>query len=782
MSPSPVLTDEVVVAYLKCPYKAHLKLRGASGKQTEFEHSQAGLTAEYRIAARQALLRARGLATAVQNPPDLRHAIRGAAALILDATLCDAEESCHLDALERTGDKMAGPRGAYAPVLFTPHERVTHDDRLRLAFGANILARIQGVWPDSGRIIHGRQFKVSRVALATLSGPARDVVGQVRAMGESTAPPPLLLNRHCVECEFRQSCHAAAVEKDDLSLLRGLSPKDIAGLNRRGIFTVTQYSYTFRPGRLKWAAGAKGGKHDHSLQALAVRESKVYVARRPQLRDGRVRVYMDVEGLPDQGFYYLIGLLLDDGTGRRQLSFWANREADERVSWDAFLRVVRGLGEDFVLYHYGSYETQFLKRMKERYGGDPEILVRLAPRSVNVLSAIHARVYFPVYANDLKSVAGCLGIRWSAADATGLQAIVWRCDWEATGDESVKQRLLTYNQEDCSALEAIVAAVRSFEDEAVPSDGGPGPPVAGVDEIERPAHRKYGRPRFALPEFAGITKCAYFDYQRDKVLCRTSPALKQSLRRKYRPRRIGWPVNQDIECEDVRICPYCGSTALDTSSRYQRRVIDLKLCRGGVKRWVTRYRVIRRRCRRCWKTFLPEAYRALPSKYGWGFCSWVVYASISLRQTNHAVAESLQDLFGIPMPSGMVSRIRRNMVGQYRATYEALLADLRKGPVVHADETQVGVKGLNSNGYVWVFASPDTAVYVYAPANNSPIGQPFATRRAAARRTHAVVVVALPGSAMLTHSGDCGFMATVMTIWFAISLHSTAPDWKSKPT
>jgi hypothetical protein len=75
------------------------------------------------------------------------------------------------------GPKRSCPRTAYHP----PRQA-------DIAFGALILGRIQGVQPDSGRIIHGCQFKVSRVALATLSGQARDVVDQVRAMGESTAP------------------------------------------------------------------------------------------------------------------------------------------------------------------------------------------------------------------------------------------------------------------------------------------------------------------------------------------------------------------------------------------------------------------------------------------------------------------------------------------------------------------------------------------------------------------------------------------------------------------
>jgi Transposase IS66 family len=46
------------------------------------------------------------------------------------------------------------------------------------------------------------------------------------------------------------------------------------------------------------------------------------------------------------------------------------------------------------------------------------------------------------------------------------------------------------------------------------------------------------------------------------------------------------------------------------------------------------------------------------------------------------------------------------------------LSDLRNGPLIHADETRVGLKGPTGTGYVWVFASPDTAVYLYAPTRS----------------------------------------------------------------
>jgi len=110
--------------------------------------------------------------------------------------------------------------------------------------------------------------------------------------------------------------------------LRGLSPKDITGLNRRGICTVTQFSHTFRPGRLK-RLREMGGRHEHALQALAVRENKVYIARRPRLPDGKVRAYFDVEGLPDRGFDYLIACMSRRNVHVRS-SFWADREMDER--------------------------------------------------------------------------------------------------------------------------------------------------------------------------------------------------------------------------------------------------------------------------------------------------------------------------------------------------------------------------------------------------------------------------------------------------------------------
>jgi predicted RecB family nuclease len=712
VNPTSALSDDTFAAFLKCRYKAHLKLQGAASEPSDYQQLRTRRAAEYRLAARQEMLRDRDPASVIVSPPMLAGALQSRPALILDALAIDGDGSCRLDALERL------PGGSYTPILFAPQQRIAADDRMRLAFGASVLARVQGVQPDTGRIVHGPQYRPTRVSLPTLARPVRDAVDQIRAIRESTTSPPLLLNRHCPECEFRQSCRAAALAKDDLSLLRGLSPKVIAGLHHRGILTVTQYAHTFRPGRMKGGAAGKGLKYDHSLQALAVRDSTVYVAQRPTPPDAKARLCLDVEGLPDEDFYYLIGLTVEEGGTRRRLAFWADGEADEAAIWAAFLAAV-GPIEDFVLFHYGSYESHFLDRMEARHGGDPGLVARLRSRSVNVLSLLYGRVYFPVHTNDLKSVAGCLGFRWSAADASGAQSVVWRHDWAATGDEAIKQQLIAYNLEDCAALAQVVDSLRSIGSEPRRADDETGPRVTAVEDIEAPTRHQFCNPEFVLPEFARISKCAYFDYQRDKVLFRTDPAVRRSIRSKERGERRALKVNREIQCESPTVCPRCGSSRMSPRKRYRRLVIDLKPSGVGLKRWVTRYTVRGYRCGDCARISSGDAYLAATThKYGPGLCSWLVYSSVSQRQTSEAMAEALNDVFAIRIPLGSLADLVARAADRYRATYESLLATLRTGQLVHADETKARTKGSSRRHYVWAFADPQTVAYVYSPTRD----------------------------------------------------------------
>ena len=138
-------------------------------------------------------------------------------------------------------------------------------------------------------------------------------------------------------------------------------------------------------------------------------------------------IYLDVEGLPDRDFYYLIGVRVGTGEGAVQYGFWAdNKEAEKRI-WGEFLDVLSAI-TDPLLLHYGHYETVFLKRMCDRYGGPREgsATATAIEHAVNLLTFVFAHIYFPTFSNGLKEIAGYLGFRWPGSPTSGLEAIVWR--------------------------------------------------------------------------------------------------------------------------------------------------------------------------------------------------------------------------------------------------------------------------------------------------------------------------------------------------------------------
>jgi predicted RecB family nuclease len=106
--------------------------------------------------------------------------------------------------------------------------------------------------------------------------------------------------------------------------------------------------------------------YHHSLKALAIREKKIHIVGSPELKIEGTPVYLDVEGLPDRDFYYLIGVRIGNGESAVQHSLWADTVEDEGKIWREFLGILETV-EKPVLVHYGSYEIEFLRQMSRRH-------------------------------------------------------------------------------------------------------------------------------------------------------------------------------------------------------------------------------------------------------------------------------------------------------------------------------------------------------------------------------------------------------------------------------
>lgn len=182
---------------------------------------------------------------------------------------------------------------------------LTKDDRLLLAFDAIALSKATGRDIDRGKIIHGDDNATLKVKLPSLLNKTRKLIEKTTALLAVDSSPDLILNRHCAQCEFRCLCRQSAVGKDDLSLLSSMMAKDRQKYNRKGIFTITQLSYTFRPRKRPKRLRGKREKYHHALKALAIRAKKMHVVGSPVLKIEGTPVYLDVGGLPDSDLYYV---------------------------------------------------------------------------------------------------------------------------------------------------------------------------------------------------------------------------------------------------------------------------------------------------------------------------------------------------------------------------------------------------------------------------------------------------------------------------------------------
>jgi transposase len=427
--------------------------------------------------------------------------------------------------------------------------------------------------------------------------------------------------------------------------------------------------------------------------------------------------------MPDRDFYYLIGVRIGYGDSAVQHSLWTDTVADEGKIWREFLALLETV-EQPVLIHYGSYETTFLKEVKKRHGGpqDESGAAKAISSAINLVSVMFARIYFPTFSNGLKEIARNLGFDWSLSSASGTQTIVWREKWSNLRESSNHQKLISYNADDCTAIDVVTQGLLGFH----PTSSGLRGSMQGdvVDTMKLKWKPPYGfkRNKFFFPELDDINKAAYWDYQREKVYVKSNRRLRHALKSTAHPLKRLRP-NQHIQCCLTTHCPLCGSSAIYKHGKAKKIVYDLKFMRSGLKRWIIHYHFHKYLCRSCGKSFYPKERAWSGSKFGPTILAYSVYQNIELRLPQETIDQSFNKLFGLQLAIGTTSNLKTRAAEYYASTYQALLSRLQVGSLLHADETKVSVRG--ADGFVWVLASLDEAVYVYTESRENDWVQTF---------------------------------------------------------
>lgn len=633
----------------------------------------------------------------------------------------------NLQVVERNPPEGTNKLSQFVPIRFVPANKLSRSNKLMAGFDAFVVSKASGVKVGLAKIIHGDKGSVFKVNVNSLSRVVHNTVGKVAALLSATAPPDLILNRHCPECEFQSRCRKLAVEKDDLSLLGNLPGKERSRLNRKGIFTVRQLSYTFRPRRRIKRLAAKPEKYHHSLKALAIRERKIHIVGNPKLRIEGTPIFFDVEGFPDRNFYYLIGVLFEGDTGGTHHTLWADAAVDEERIWNAFLDILSGI-DNPVLIHYGSFEAIFLKRMCDRYGGPQEDspAAKAIASSVNLLSVIFAQVYFPSYSNGLKEIARFIGFEWTDPLSSGLQSIVWRHRWEESRDPTIREKLISYNTDDCEALRLVAHTLSRLSEPNGGTDSpGPGPDIVHAESLRKNLASKWCVFKSSISDLEEINVAAHWSYQRDRVFVRSGIAKKKKTRRS----RTRGPVKKGetvVVLKAPASCPECGKRARRKSRLISRTVQDLVFGRGSLKGRSVNYVFQIYRCRSCGREYnVHEWYCRSARKWGWNMLAYIVYHVVGLCVSQLTVQRILNRLFGFDLHRSVLSNLKFKASEYYSVTKRKIFNRIIQGNLIHADETRANIKG--HLAYVWVLTNLREVVYILADSREGEVVQGLLT-------------------------------------------------------
>ncbi len=711
--PSKIVTNGLFVDFLNCEQKLYLRFRGKQGHESEYIALQNRLARQYREGSRLHFLQTHHADSTISTLNLFSEVIVNRLPVATNVTVTDRLTSTLIDGLLQ--DHRYTTRNdlpIYVPILFIHRENISRIDKMLLAYSGFMLSKQQGLKPEFGRIIHGSCFTNTKVRLDLFYETVRSTLRAIQRLRTTDQTPSVCLNKHCNVCIFEKHCYASALANDNLSLLRGLTPKNISKLNSKGIFTITQYSYTFRPRRKRKRPANYTRAHHSELQALAIRENRVYVYETPTLPKSAVNIYFDVEGIPDQGSHYLIGVLLNKGDRLEESTFWANDHNEEARIFRQFMKLATQYC-DATIFHYGIYEQQYIKRMASGLGKkEGRNIGAVLQRCSNLLSCFHSHIYVPTYSNSLKDIAKYLGYKWSDEEASGIQSIVWRTEWESTRSDELQSRLKQYNRDDCYALMRVHKFVESVIANDVNQAVGCAQNVEYCKDIKPTT--VFNRP-IAISEMEYITKCSYFDYQRQRVFVRSDEYFRKlrKARRKTKADKNTWRTNEIVLCI-AKVCPKCRSRDIAKGKkRESKKVIDLKFSKHGIKKWVFRFDSKRYWCKSCKDTFVPSKYKKIRNSYGHDLRCLVVYHKIVNRHSDRQIEANLYEMFGVYVTFHTIKRVMNYLANYYRSTYSALRRRVISGDVLYADESPI--KTRFEDAYVWVFTNNREVVSLYKP-------------------------------------------------------------------
>lgn len=207
-------------------------------------------------------------------------------------------------------------------------------------------------------------------------------------------------------------------------------------------------------------------------QLLSTPGASAYLKEPVHLPVARHEVYFDIEADPMRDVVYLHGFverLHGQPATARFVPFFADGFDPAQEEW-----VFRGAWEylqsrlqDSTIYYYSKYERTAYRKLAGKYPGictaaEVESLFA-SPAMIDLyFDVVKKSTEWPAYDQSIKTLAQYLGFNWRDTHPSGAASIEWYHRWIESGDPTIKQRILDYNEDDCLATGVVVDGIRAL--------------------------------------------------------------------------------------------------------------------------------------------------------------------------------------------------------------------------------------------------------------------------------------------------------------------------------
>lgn len=684
------INNDILHDYVYCQYKAFLKSKNQEGILSEYQLLYNQLNQNQKLQFEKTLSENKIL---ICNNSAFENKI-SKDGISINLKFTNTNIDLILDGIEFAND-------SFIPIFITPFENITKYDKQFIILQSYYIKNEFSIHVDSCKVIYGKLQKQTKYKLSLSIRSIKKSINDLNRIISDSVEPSLVLNNHCIICEYRAYCTEKAKADDNLSLLDRATNKVIEKYKKKGIFTIQQLSYLYKPRRSKRAKRLIS--HNIELQALAIRTDKIYVQQLPELSRQSIGLFLDIEGNPDQELYYLIGVLTCKVDTTICNSFWADKTSDEAHIWQQFLSIINAY-PIAPIYHYGNYELKAIDILGKRYNTN---VVHIQNRLINIVNSIYGKIYFPVYSNRLKELGNYLGATWSSANASGIQSLVWRHQWNNTQDEKFKQILITYNLEDCFALKLLVDNLTKIDKR---NDA-----VTNIhDEIRsnrcpKKSEDKIHQQLTEILSFSYTTE----HYNSSKIFFNNDKQEKKpeeiEIKNRKNRKSNSFKPTKSIKIRRRIKCPICGLMPLKESKKTTEKItVDLKFTQKTIVKEIRKYWANRSYCEHCKKDFTPPYFNVHghPGIYGRNIKIWVCYLRIVLRNPYSLIRKITADLFKLNLSDAVIIRFIEEVGSYYLKTENILISSVLKSKFIHIDETTININGQNQ--YVWVLRNDDS--------------------------------------------------------------------------